>query len=268
MTRRSAAAVWLPVGLLLAACAPHRLELPTGAGEPFPEYAQALQGATADCRGVRTFSAELSIAGRAGHEKLRGRVAAGLAEPARARLEGIAPFGPPAFILVADGSSATLFLPRDNRVLAAASPAGILDALVGLDLGAADLRAILAGCVATDLQPASGRSYAGGWGRIELTGGGTVFVQRDGRQPWRVRAGLRPPLRIEYERAPGATTLDAVRLLTIGEAGSGTDLRIGLSQVETNVTLAPAVFSIKVPPDAAPLTLAELRQAGPIGPRK
>ena len=34
------------------------------------------------------------------------------------RLEGVAPFGPPAFILVARGGEATLLLPRDelNRI--------------------------------------------------------------------------------------------------------------------------------------------------------
>jgi hypothetical protein len=30
------------------------------------------------------------------------------------RLEGVAPFGPPAFILVARGQNATLLLPRDE----------------------------------------------------------------------------------------------------------------------------------------------------------
>jgi len=39
---------------------------------------------------------------QAGTTKLRGRVDAGFAAPARARLEGIAPFGKPVFVLVAD----------------------------------------------------------------------------------------------------------------------------------------------------------------------
>jgi len=43
------------------------------------------------------------MSGRAGRQKVRGRVVAGFARPASMRLEGVAPFGPPAFILVARG---------------------------------------------------------------------------------------------------------------------------------------------------------------------
>ncbi len=198
------------------ACAPRRLELPTGSGEPFPEYSQALQEATASCRSLRAISAELGISGRAGGQKLRGRVAAGIAAPSDLRLEGVAPFGPPAFILAATAGRATLLLPRDNRVLTGEPPAAILESLVGLDLGPADLLAILAGCVETDLQPTGGRLFPGGWARIDLANGGFAFLQRGASRRWRVRAALRPPLRLEYE-GEGSAIPVAVRISTEGE---------------------------------------------------
>ena len=59
-------------------------------------------------------------------ETLRGRVLAGIAAPGRLRLEAVAPFGPPVFILAASGTSATLLLPRDNRVLTGEPASAIL----------------------------------------------------------------------------------------------------------------------------------------------
>ena len=79
--------------------------------------------------------------------RLRGRVIAGFERPASMRLEGVAPFGPPAFILVARGGDATLLLPRDERVVRGASPEDVLGALTGVALAPADLLAVLTGCV-------------------------------------------------------------------------------------------------------------------------
>jgi hypothetical protein len=85
---------------------------------------------SAACRGVRTLTAELALAGRAGPDKLRGRVQAGFTRPSAMRLEGVAPFGPPAFILVARDRTATLVLPRESGVLRGAQADEILGALV------------------------------------------------------------------------------------------------------------------------------------------
>jgi hypothetical protein len=249
------------------ACAPARLQLPSGDGEPFPSYAEAAREATAGCREVRTLSAELGLSGRAASQKLRGRATVGLAAPASLRLEGTAPFGPPVFILAADGARATLLLPRDNRTLTAAEPAVILEALVGLDLGAADLLALLSGCVVPNPQPTGGRLFPGDWARVDVAGDASMFLRRDGRQRWTVRAGTRPSLRAEYERDASGTPT-AVRVVT-GAGGPGaTDLRVGLSQVDLNTALGAEVFQVKVPAGARPMTLDELRLAGPLGDRR
>ena len=44
---------------------------------------------------------ELGLSGRAGDESLRGKVITGLQRGGAARLEGVAPFGAPVFILAA-----------------------------------------------------------------------------------------------------------------------------------------------------------------------
>jgi outer membrane lipoprotein-sorting protein len=264
MHRRLFLLLLLALAAGAGACAPRGLVLPSGEGEAFPGYAQALQEATRGCRDVRSLSAELAISGRAGGLKLRGRVLAGLSAPGRLRLEGVAPFGPPAFILVADGPTATLLLPRDNRVLTGESAPAILDALVGLDLGPTDLLAILAGCVVPGATATGGRAYAAGWARVDLADGAAAYLQRDRAQRWRVRAGLRPPLRIDYEWTGGPVPA-TVRLQAGPDAAHDTDLRVGLSQVDLDVSLAADVFAVKVPAGAVPITLAELRRAGLVG---
>lgn len=270
MTRALVRAAGLALLLAAAACAPRGLTLPSGTGEPFAGFRQATDEASAGCRSVRGLAAELGISGRAGSEKLRGRVTAGIAAPASIRLEGTAPFGPPVFILAAAGADATLLLPRDNRILTGQPPARILEALVGLELGPADLLALLSGCVVPDPQPVSGRAFGSEWARVELAGGAAIFLQHDARGRWAIRAGLRDRLRIEYPEGAGEPGRPpaAVRVRVEGPAGEGSDLRIAISQADLNPALGPEVFLVKVPADAAPITLPELRDAGPMGEKR
>jgi len=72
---------------------------------------------------------------------------------------------------------------------------------------------------------------------------------------------------VEYDRdAAGAPSV--VRVVVSGDTPGATDLRLALSQVDLNVGLGPEVFQVKIPPDAQPISLAELRQAGPMGDRR
>ncbi len=50
-----------------------------------------------------------------------------------------------------------------------------------------------------------------------------------------------------------------------GEPAANTDLTIRLSQVEVNEPIDPAAFSVDVPSTATPITLEDLRKAGPLG---
>ena len=129
--------------------------------------------------GVRTLTAELALSGRAGRQKLRGRVVAGFARPSSMRLEGVAPFGPPAFILASRGDTAVLLLPRDSRVLRGAPAEDILGALTGVTLGPDDVQAILTGCVVPAPQATGGRLHGNGWASLDLAGGATLYLQPD-----------------------------------------------------------------------------------------
>ena len=161
---------------------------------------------------------------------LRGHVLAGLAAPDLIRLEAAAPFGPPLFILVADGTTTTLLLPRDNRVLRGESPAAILGALVGLELDPADLLAILTGCVTPDGRADERPTLPLGLGAHRSRRRGRRLPaarQTDGM----VRPGRRAPGAHDRLRPGRPGSLPSVRLLADGSRGSVSDLRIDLSQV-------------------------------------
>lgn len=264
--RASRLDLWLiSLAFVASACAPRRLALPTGPGSPRADALAIFNQATAACRDVSTLTAELTLSGRVGRQRLRGRLLAGLA-PAALRLEGVAPFGPPAFIFVARGGDGLLLLPRDRRVLPSAAPADILRALAGVQLGPDDLRALLSGCVKPDPEAIATRGFGSEWLVADLAGGGTMYLQQRGGT-WRIVAGVRAPLEGEYREFVDSYPR-RMRLRSAGAADRpAVDLDVRLQQVELNTPIDSAAFTVSVPPDAVPLTLEELEAGGPLGSR-
>ena len=261
---RSAA---LGLAVAMTGCAARALRLPGGPGTPVADAARLFDEASAGCSGVRTLQAELAVSGRAGRNRLRGRVIAGFERPSAMRLEAIAPFGAPAFILVSRGESATLLMPRDSRILADAPPASVIEALTGVSLGADSLLAVLAGCVTTDRTAKAARAYDGGWMAVDLADETTIYLRHEARG-WRIVAGTRGPLGIEYGEGVGGVPLRVRLRVSTGTGAVTTDLSIGLSQVETNAPISGSAFTLRVPDGVVPMTLDELRRSGPLGQRR
>src|SRR5262245_18230623 len=166
----------LHLAFCISACGPRRLELPTDTGSPFPDFAKVHEQVSSSCRGVRTLTGALSLRGRVGGERLSGRVIAGFERPASMHLEAPAPLGQPVFILVAQGGSGHLLLPRESGVLRGQPPEAILDQLIGVILAPADLQASLSGCVVPNPTATAGRLHANGWASIELQGDATLYL--------------------------------------------------------------------------------------------
>jgi hypothetical protein len=251
-----------------SACGPRRMALPGGAGEPFPDFEAAYEEATVECRAVTSLVATLGLSGRSGSTRLGGRIDAGVEAPARLRLEGFPPvvYGSrPYFILVANGDDATLVLPRDDRVLLGARPGEIVEALAGVPLGPADLRAVLAGCGLAPVPPGEARLFDRGWASVDQ-GDATLFLRQFGGR-WRVAAVSRGTMTIHYDDfVTGRPRV--VRIRTAPERrAAAADITLRLSDVEWNVPLDDRAFQVDIPPRAAPLTLEELRAAGPLGKR-
>ena len=249
--------------LFVVACTPKAPSLPSGTGAPFPAFESAYAEATVRCRGVTTLSAALDLSGRAGGTRLRGTIHAGFESPDALRLEGVGPFGRTVFVLVAKAGDSTLLLPRDDRVLRDAPPASIVEALAGVAIGPGELRMALAGCGFGIIDPDVGRAFERGWAAVDGADT-TVFLQQVDRR-WRVAAAARGPLTVHYgDFTSGRPATVRIRM-TPAQSSVVADLTLKLSQVDINVALAPAVFQVDVPRDALPLTLDELRRAGPLG---
>jgi hypothetical protein len=241
-----------------AACGQPRVTLPVGAGTPAPDFAAAYAQSRASCEGVRVLQAELGLSGRAGGQRMRGRVIAGLV-PGALRLEGVAPFGAPVFILVADGSRGTLLLTRERRVVADAAPEEILNAIIGIRLGPDDLRAMLTGCVTASADANRARAYGADWIAVDLTGGGTIYLRRLGTV-WRIVAGRYAGLEIDYPQ------MEDGRPSRVVLRGAGLSLALAVTQVEINGDLPrEQLVALKIPDGVAPLSIEQLREAGPLG---
>jgi hypothetical protein len=241
-------------------CGPRRLALPTDAGIPFPDFAAVHKQIAAACTGVRTLTAQLSLSGRVGGQRLSGRVIAGFEGPASMRLEGLAPIGQPVFHLAAQGGTGTLLLPRESRVLRGQPAEAILDALIGVNLAPADLQAILTGCVVPKPTPTGGRQHANGWASIDLQDGAKLYLRRTSQ--WELRAAQRDGWQLEY--TIGQSRFPESVRLTSNSQRAPVDLMTAVSDVEANVDLDAAAFRVDVPADATPLTLEELRDSGPL----
>jgi hypothetical protein len=260
------------------------MKLPAGPGAPAGDAAEALAQATAVCSGIRTLTAEVAASGKVNGQRFRARLSVGVAAPASARLEAVAPFGPPIFILAASNDDTTLLLPRDDRILQHGRSEEVLDAVAGVPLDAAALRTLLTGCLP---EPTAGGTLteAGPEWRmlraIRGNGRDDVYLHRAGgaSQSWQVAAVVRTRVEdvgggssrrhtawlAEYrDRANGLPR--SVRLVSVDENGrpsNAFDLALALSQVETNVPLGPEVFRVDAPRTAQPITLDELRHARP-----
>ena len=235
---RRARAALVAFAVAASSCAPALIKLPSGAGASLSsaEAASALADATSECRAIRTLTAEVAVSGSTSGSRVRARLLVGVESPGRARIEAAAPFGAPFFIFVATGRDATLLLPRDNRVLQHGTPEAVLDAVAGIPLSAANLDEALTGCVA-ESPVASGASFGDSWRKVALEDGTTVFLQRPAPAArWLVNVVSTAAWRIDYpdRRAGIPAALALASVDAGGKLGDRFNLRLALSQVETN----------------------------------
>ena len=251
---------------------------PTGAATPDPTAAAAFEAASAACRGFRSIEGELALSGRAGGERVRGRVLTGLETGGAVRLEFPAPFGAPFFILAGKDEKATLVLPRERRVLKDTAVSAVLERLTGLTLGADDLRLIVSGCLVDRATPADGgppsrglcamgcdgRQFPGGWQAVTIGPERVAYLRAVQGRPTLVAADY-GPWRVDYSQHAGGFPR-AVRVRRAGD--TAIDITARVEQLEVNTQINPRAWSVDVPSDADPMTLDELRSIAPLAERK
>jgi hypothetical protein len=102
--------------------------------------------------------------------------------------------------------------------------------------------------------------HANGWASIDLDGGATLYLARV-NGAWQPRAAKRQGWDVQYSMWQG----DYPRgVMLRSMAGVDVELSASVSQLEVNVPVDAAAFAVTIPPGTRPLTLAELRNAGPL----
>ena len=252
-----------------------RMALPAGPGTsvvPADAAYQALLDAASACRRMRTITAEVGVAGTVGGRRAPSGhlIVAVRALPLSARIEALAPFGP-VFIFSAHATDSMLLLVRDNRLLEHGPPAAVLEALTGVPLDPAELRTMITGCspapglgaVAADTTQA--RQLGDDWMTMP-EGTGAIYLHRANRTaPWQIAVAVRRDASgAEWHAEYRDFEQDLARSIHLWSSDPGRfDLGLSLSQVEINVTLDEGAFSMRIPRAATPITLEELRDAGP-----
>jgi hypothetical protein len=243
-----------------SACANRAPARPTGTPTPDASAIEAFTAATRPCAGLKTVTAALRLSGRAGGERMRGTLHAGLAAPAAIRFEAVAPFGQPFFILAGTDNRATLLLPRDRRILADAAVPDLLERLIGVRLTASDLRHVITGCLADSPQPADGRAWSRGWRAVTLPGEITAYL-REVAGATVVAAADFGRWRVDYRDHQGGFPR-GVRIRSVD--GESVDLSAAIDQLQTNVAIERRAFAVDAPPDAETMTIDQLRSVAPL----
>ena len=90
----------------------------------------------------------------------------------------------------------------------------------------------------------------------------TAYLRNEG-SGWRLTAAERAGLTVLY------SAFDAGRpsALRLSAPAARADLTVRVSDVSINVPLEPRVFEVEAAASADPMTLEELRRAGPLGDR-
>ena len=231
----------------MTACAASidQIRVPSGTPVFVSEHEAIWDDLSRPCRSVRSVDLVVMFRGYTGQRSFRRtRARAAVKRPGFLRLEGMAPFGAPAFILIATPDDATLLLPRERQVVRDASASDLLYFLSGLSLEPDDVHALLTGCVIQDGVSLSARAYGDDWVAIDLSGGATVYFRRSDVTPV-ISIGTLGDLVVEYsEHVRGLPR--KLRIQTV-DASSPTDLTIELSQVNVNIEINPEAFEASVP---------------------
>jgi hypothetical protein len=244
-----------------AACAPKvRVALPTGAGTQLADVAGAEQAARASCRAPRALTADLRLSGRIDGERVRGTLQVGLTADSM-RLEGLAPFGGPVFVLAAQPSRAVLLLPRETAVVRGTSAAEMLDAIVGVSLAPADLLAIVSGCGLADWKVTGGAAFGDdAWTRLDLDGDRRLWIHRlNAAAPPVIVAAEDARWRIEYTRAASGWPA-VIRLVQRAAGPVRTDAAFAVDAPEAMDALPDGALDVDVPAGTRVVGVGDLKK--------
>jgi len=237
--------------------------VPQQAGVRIFDFEEVLREATKDCQSVNSLELLLAINGRSGDSSIRGRVRTAIMKPSFLRLEGLAPYGSPSFVLISNRSASVLLLPRDRRAIIEATTADLLKSLTGLYFNQEDFLGILTGCLVSEQKPKEARKYQGDMIGIELNNEARLFIQPSDESGVIV-AGMLRGFTMQYSDYQLGLPR-ALHIQTTSAEQVQTELRATLSQLNVNVDISKEAFSTIVPDGFSLITLDEFHKLnGPL----
>lgn len=205
---------------------------------------------------------------------MRGRIITALESGGLVRLEAVAPFGAPFFVLAGRNERATLVLPREHRVLKDTGVRDVLERITGLALGADDLRLILSGCLIDKATPSDGRQWGSSWKAVTIGPDRVAYLRVQNGQPVLTAAGY-GRWHVDYSaHAGGFPRVVRVRSSlvprSLGDGGgdAAIDITARIEQIQVNTQINPRAWDVEIPSDAEPMTLDELRSIAPLAEKK
>jgi hypothetical protein len=247
------------LALFASACAARRFAPPPDPPVPIPaaEAGPIWAEAVGACAGVRSIRAEVRPSGRIADTRVRG-LTLFIGADAGGRIGIEAEGGRQLqFALKGPTDSATLWLPRERRYVTAAADR-ILHAIVGLDLDAGQMLALLSGCIATE-RTVQRMDRIGDILRATTPEAVVYLEQEDGR--WTVRAGDLGALIVDYARWDGEWPR-TIAIRTPAGRAPAVDLTLNVAERDINPDLPAAAFTVNLPPDAVQAQVEDLRLMG------
>lgn len=257
--RRTVSALLAGLALGVAAgCTRAAFVAPTDPGQPAPDAAAAWEQAIRGCGDVQTFVADARATGKVGPQ----RVWPVSLEIAVTNTDSIyvsaTAAGNSLFVLAGTGGRARLWLRHDQRVVSA-TPAEILEAVVGVSISPGQLLGMLSGCVARTADVAGAMRHNS---LIELRAPeGRLFLSQVAGQ-WQIRALVAKAFVAEFSRRSGRQP-DDIWIRSSGTTPIDAALHLAVSDGQPNGQIPPAIFDLPAGANSAsPMTLEELRAAG------
>ena len=247
-----------------SACAPKTLKLPDG---HVRHRSTTRRRWSARRCGIAPRVQSLTLnrpVGQSGQDEAARPDAGGFRAPDAIRLEAVAPFGAPFFIVAGRRDRRRCCCRATSACSRDAAPQAMIDALAGLSVSPADLGAWLAGCPAPAVRRGRGAGVTDRTGR-RSTGEAarTAWVRRTDR--WRLVRAMATDFSVEFADHIGTQPRRVrIRRADASAVAPRSTRGMAVSQVETNVELRRRRSRVKVPADAAPITLDELRASGPL----
>lgn len=249
------AAVVVALLVIAAGCA-SRFTPPTGLAQPVApaEVAAIWTTATAGCEDLQAFNAEVRPSGRVAGSRVRGlELLVAVETSGRVGLEALAG-GQTVFTLRGTAEAATLWLPRERRVVVA--PANtILARLVGLDIEPARLLSLFGGCVALDRTPTRVDRVGE---MVRVTTPDTVVYLEAREGGWGVRGGTFGPFVADYRSWAGRWPRE-IGIRSVETYDPSVDVQLAVGVPRINPELPEAAFTVSVPPDAVSADVMDLR---------